>query len=479
MKTSFLSKVKLHLRAFALIAHAHLFNFMGRQGLVLGANTLTGLIPTIYEALDIVSRELLGYIPAVSRNSSGERAALNQTIMIPIAPAGALADNTPAVTAPNTGDSTIGNVTMTISKSKHYPIRWNGEEQRGLINAGSYGGVLTNQFAQAFRALTNQIEADLHATAYQNASRAYGTAGTAPFGTAGDLSDIAQVRKILDDNGAPQTDLQLVMGSAAMANLRGKQNVLFKVNEAGTDDLLRRGIIGELEGSMLHNSAAVKAVTKGTGASYTTDTAGYAVGATVINLITGTGTTLAGDSVTFAGDTNKYVVQVGNTAPGTITLAAPGLLQAIPASATAMTIGNTATSNVAFSKSAVQLITRAPAMPIGPNGEAMDMADDVCRSPTRSRASCSTSPCIVSSCRWFTTAASRGACRPSSRTTSQRCSAKGIRAAQLRPPSFWSFHGLSNGKSRLARLRREPAWFHRDQRVGSDRRPRGIRRRRR
>jgi hypothetical protein len=377
VKTSFLSKVKLHIRAYALIAHAHLFNFMSRQGLVLGANTLTGLIPTIYEALDVVSRELLGYIPAVSKNSSGERAALNQTIMIPIAPAGALADNTPAVTAPNTGDSTIGNVTMTISKSKHYPIRWNGEEQRGMINAGSYGGVLTNQFAQAFRALTNQIEADLHATAYQNASRAYGTAGTAPFGTAGDLSDIAQVRKILDDNGAPQTDLQLVMGSAAMANLRGKQNVLFKVNEAGTDELLRRGIIGELEGSMLHNSNAVKAVTKGTGASYTTDTAGYAVGATVITLITGTGTTLAGDSVTFAGDTNKYVVQVGNTAPGTITLAAPGLLQAIPGSATAMTIGVSATSNVAFSKSAIQLITRAPAMPVGPNGEAMDMADDV------------------------------------------------------------------------------------------------------
>lgn len=377
MKTSFLSNAKLHIRAIALIAHSHLFNFMARQGLVLGANTLTGLIPTIYEALDVVSREQVGFIPAVSRNSNGERAALNQTIMIPIAPAGTMADNTPAVTAPNTGDEAVGNVSMTISKSKHVPIRWNGEEQTGLLNAGSYGGILTNQFAQAFRTLCNAIEVDLFTTAYQNSSRAYGTPATAPFGTAGDLSDIAQSRKILDDNGAPQTDLQLVMGSAAMANLRGKQNVLFKVNEAGTDDLLRRGIIGELEGQMLHNSNAVKAVTKGTGASYTTDTAGYAVGATVINLITGTGTTLAGDSVTFAGDTNKYVVQVGNTAPGTITLAAPGLLQAIPASATAMTIGASATPNMSFSKSAIQLITRAPKMPIGPNGEAMDMADDV------------------------------------------------------------------------------------------------------
>lgn len=341
------------------------------------SNTLTSLIPTIYEALDVVSREQIGFIPAVSRNSSAERAALNQTIMIPVAPATSLADNTPAVTAPNTGDQTIGNVSMTISNSKHAPIRWNGEEQRGLINAGSYQGILVNQFAQAFRALSNQIETDIFTAAYKGASRAYGTAGTAPFGTAGDLSDIAQVRKILDENGAPQTDLQLVLGSAGMANLRGKQNVLFKVNEAGTDQLLRQGIIGRLEGMDLHNSNAVQAVTKGTGASYTTDTAGYAVGATSITLITGSGTILAGDTVTFAGDSNKYVVTSGIAAAGTITIANPGLKVAIGTSATNVTVGNTATPNVAFSTSAVQLITRAPALPVGPNGQPMDSADDM------------------------------------------------------------------------------------------------------
>ena len=91
------------------------------------ANTLTSLTPTIYEALDIVSREMIGFIPAVTRNTTAERAALNQTIMIPITTAQTAADNTPAVTAPNTGDQTVNNVTMTISKSKHVPIRWNGE----------------------------------------------------------------------------------------------------------------------------------------------------------------------------------------------------------------------------------------------------------------------------------------------------------------------------------------------------------------
>lgn len=344
------------------------------------ANTLTGLIPTIYEALDVVSREQIGFIPAVTRNSSAARAALNETIMIPIAPQATLGDNTPAVTAPNTGDQNIGNVTMTISKSKHYPIRWNGEEQRGLNNAGMYGALLLNQFTQAFRTLSNQIEADLFSTVYQNASRAYGTPGTAPFGVAGDLSDIAQVRKILDDNGAPQTDLNLVLGSGAIANLRGKQNVLFKVNEAGTSDLLRHGIIGQLEGQMIRNSNAVQSVAQGTGSGYTTDTAGYAAGATQINIIagsSGSGTILPGNTITFAGDASKYVVTGGISGPGILTIAAPGLRTPISASATAVTVGATATPNLSFSSSAVQLITRSPQMPIGPDGKAMDMAEDV------------------------------------------------------------------------------------------------------
>lgn len=345
------------------------------------ANTLTSLIPTVYEALDVVSRELVGFIPAVSRNSSAERAALNQSILVPIAPASTAGDNTPAVTAPNTGDQTIGNVSMTIDKSKHVPIRWNGEEQRGLLNAGSYNGILRNQFVQAFRTLTNLIEVDLFTTIYTNSSRAYGTAGTAPFGTAGDLSDIAQLRKILDDNGAPQSDLQFVAGSAAMANIRGKQSVLFKMNEAGTDALLREGILGRLEGFDVHNSAAVVQHVKGAMTGFDVNNgAGYVVGDTDIVFDGGTVNTTgakAGDVVTAAGDTNNYIIGTGSTATaGTIVLNSPGL-RATLADAVELTIGNSYTPNLGFSKSAVQLITRVPQMPIGPDGRAMDMADDV------------------------------------------------------------------------------------------------------
>ena len=93
------------------------------------ANTLTDLTPDLYAALDVVSRELVGLIPSVSRDSGVERAALNQTVRSFVTPASTAADITPGQLAPDTGDQTIGNKTITISKSRGVPVRWNGEEQ--------------------------------------------------------------------------------------------------------------------------------------------------------------------------------------------------------------------------------------------------------------------------------------------------------------------------------------------------------------
>lgn len=332
------------------------------------ANTLTSLIPTIYQALDTVSRDQVGMIPAVSLNASAAMAAKDQTIMIPIVPTNSAADITPAVTAPDTGDATIGNTTMTISKARAVPIRWNGEETTGLNNAGTYGTISADRFAQAFRALGNEVESDLTAL-HADASRAYGTAGTTPFASV--ITDVPQLRKILVDNGAPTSDLRMVVDSAAGANLRSLGQFTY-VNQSGTDETLRRGVLGDISGFAVGESGQTVTSTAGTGTGYTSSTAGFAVGITDIAIITGSGTVVAGDVITFAGDSNKYVVESGVAAPGTITIAEPGLKEAIAASAVNMTIVAAAARNMAFDRGAIQLITRAPAMP-----EGGDAADDV------------------------------------------------------------------------------------------------------
>lgn len=323
------------------------------------ANTLTNLIPDLYQSLDVVSRELVGFIPSVTLDSGAERAAVNQNVRSLVAPAAAASDITPAVTPPNDGDQTIGNQVIQITKARRVPIRWNGEEVRGVNTGPGAANIKQMQIQQAIRTLVNEMEADL-AGLHIAASRAYGTPGTTPFGTANDYTPASFARKILMDNGAPQSDLQLVIDTGSGANIRGKQAAAY---QAGDVSLLRQGVLMDLSGMAVRESGQVKTFTKGTGASYTTNTAGYAVGATAITLITGTGTVQAGDVVTFAGDANQYVVAAGVAAPGVITLAAPGLRQAIPASATALTVVNTSVRSMAFHRGALVLATRLPALP--------------------------------------------------------------------------------------------------------------------
>ena len=335
-------------------------------------NTISSIVPDIYEALDVVSRELTGLIPAVTMNASAERAGINQNIVVDVEPAGNVSNITPAMTVPDPTGQTSGSTVIQITKSRAAEFGFIGDDQKKLNTGPGYLSVRANKIAQAIRAVANEVESDL-AGLQATFSRAYGTAGTTPFGTANDYTDASNVLKILKDNGSPQSDNQLVINTAAGANFIGKQSA---VNSAGTDSMLRQGVLLDLAGMPLRESAQIADFTAGTGSSATTDDSGYAVGATVLTLASaGTGTLLAGDVVTFAGDSNKYVITSGDadvSGGGTITLAAPGLRVAMSAATKAITVVASAARNMAFNRSALVLAARAPARP-----EEGDMAEDV------------------------------------------------------------------------------------------------------
>lgn len=327
-------------------------------------NTLTGLAPVIYRGLDIVSRELVGLIPSVSRDTSEEMAAVNQTIRVPITPVKDAFDITPAAVHPESGHDVMSYVDMAITKSKAVSVEWSGEEQKYV--GGQYAEILANQFAQSMRTLSNLVEADLAAT-YKKFSRAYGTAAQVPFGT--NIGETAQLRKLLADNGAPLGGMRMVVDTAAGANLRTLAQ-LTKANEAGTSDTLRRGVLLDINGFQIRESAQLSTHTKGAYTTGDTTSADEPVGETEIAVSSGAGDYVAGDVIYFGTDTaHKYVVASATTS--VITIAEPGLAVAV-ASGAAVTITANYTPHMAFDTNAIKLLARQPKMP-----EGGDSADDV------------------------------------------------------------------------------------------------------
>ncbi len=336
------------------------------------ANVLTPFLKIMFAALANVAREQTGAIRSCTRGVGLEGASINDSIKVPIVPTVSASNLVEGVAPPDSGDFTGDSISMQLTKRRTVWIRFTGEDVKQLRNSGTYDEVMRQRFEQGVRTLANEMEADLCLES-RKLSRAYGLAGTAPFGTAARMTEVAHLRKILQDNGAPMDDLHLILDTTAAAELRDKHSELFKVNEAGEAAFLREGALGKLSGFMLHESAGIAAHTKGTGAGYQSDLiAGYGIGDRTIHVDTGTGAIVAGDVVTFAGDANKYIVETGfaGDGDGDIVLARPGLRAAL-ANDVAMTVGNDFTANFAIHRSAIALGVRPPAVP-----ELGDLATD-------------------------------------------------------------------------------------------------------
>jgi hypothetical protein len=332
-------------------------------------NNLTKLIPILYAAMQVISRELVGLIPAVSRDFRADGAAKGQILRIPVTPPSENQDITPG-TPPVNGGTDFGHIDVAITKSRiAKPIQWTGEEQLSVGN--QLNQMLVNQHAQAMRSLVNEAERDICAEGVLGlagnpgvSGGIYGSSGVTPF--ASNLADLAQIVKIMGDNGAPIADRHGVLNTAAGASIRTLEK-LTNVNQAGDGTLLRQGVLGSLMGFDIRESGGYLPFAPG--ASPVKVSAGVSKGTTVIPVPSLSGAVNKGAIVTI--NSKRYVVTANAAASDTSIVIAPGL-RGDASTNDAISIAAQYLPSLFFSRDAILLAARTPAMPEG-GDEAKDV----------------------------------------------------------------------------------------------------------
>lgn len=338
------------------------------------ANSLIDLFGDAYAAVNQVGRELTGHALTASKSLSNIPVALNQDIVIPLTRRNTSSAVVPQMNISEPPDRTVDNVKVRITNSETSEFGYIGEEYIALNSGVGQMSLQADEIAEAVRVLVNKVELAVATEAYQGASRAFGIAGTTPFGS--NHNELAEIAKIMKDNGAPTNNMGLVLDTTAGVNLSNLTS-LNKVNEAGNDTLLRQNMIGgqPLKGFGIRETSASIIVPAGT-ATGATVTGVNAIGTTTIDMTTAGGGSIVlvkGQYLTIAGDTNKYVIAVdvtiGAATTGDVVIAAPGLREAT-AGTEVVTASVIFSPNVAYNRSAIQLIARPPAIPEGGDARA-------------------------------------------------------------------------------------------------------------
>ena len=344
----------------------------------MATSDISAIAPVLYSAAQEVSNEPFGALDSINLNFDNKGVAKGDYVKVPVAPSQSNAAFSPSNVYPEGTALTAAAVSVEITKSQKNSMVLTGEQIRSLENGGNYQEWVRQWAAQAMRALRNEAEADACIAIKQGASRAYGTAGTTPFATS--LSDLIGVRKILKDNGAPMADLQLLIDSAAEVNMLNL-GIVQQAYAAGSDAERRQGRILRQFGFQVKSSTGVALHTKGTLTSTLSDTlATYAIGTTSINCddsTSDTNTVLAGDIITWAGDSNKYVIgtAIDSMADDTAVVLNRNGLRATLANDVLGTLGANYTANVAFERNAVVGVVRPPIIPSNPTIRAIPVSD--------------------------------------------------------------------------------------------------------
>lgn len=321
------------------------------------ANDFTLLQGSLFDGLHTVSREMQGFIPAATRNSTVERAQVGQSVSYPIITVGEAENTTSSMTIPEPSDLGTETGLLAITNSKNISWGFTGEQQTGLRTGTGVSSVVSQAFAEALRKLSNEVEQTCADEVRYGVSRVVGDVGTVPYSN-NSIRINALANKVLKENGSPLQNIAQIINLGTGVELLSNEK-LTDVDRSGDTMNLRSGAIGRLGGSFIsettanlaHTSSATASVTAATGVS-------HGVGLTTIAL-NKTGL-IRGDVISFANHPDKYMV---TSATGTtVTISAPGLRASV-AGDEVVTVYGDYDMNTSIAQNTLQLVTRAPATP--------------------------------------------------------------------------------------------------------------------
>ncbi len=337
------------------------------------SNTLTDLIDTLIMPMALsVLRESCVMPALVYRDFSNEVAMQNDTIRIPKPQDMGTADTFSSTTGSSSTDLDDPYVDVKADQWKYKQFQMNDKEMRESM----VSGILPSAMESAMKALANSMDLSLLGL-YTDIPYHYGTPGTTPDESA----DIIGVRKVLEDNLAPRQDRRLVFDTSAEAEFL---DLYEKVNETGTTAALREASLGRLFGFETYSDQLINNHSKGTlaAANSIATKAIYATGTKTITLDdssggTLTGTLLAGDKFTIAGDTQVYHVQeAAEAASDEIEISIYPGIQVATTDGAVVTLKDDWTPNLAFHRDAFALVVRPLGSPAENNSATISVQSD-------------------------------------------------------------------------------------------------------
>lgn len=338
------------------------------------SNSLASIIPVIFaQGLSALRNKCV--MPSLCNVSYAPLAAeKGQIITIPIPSAITTADVAPAAYAPDSGNlaPTVAQITLNNWREAAFTLTENEIAQAA-------NGYPAKQATAAISALADYVNSTIFAK-YTKFYSAVGSAGTAPFATT--VNAAVDAKELLTMQKAPSNDRRMVLDTTAMGNALklGAFSYMLNSNDPG---VMKEGEIGRKYGFNWYEDQQVPYHTSTVlTAGAATINGAHSVGATTISIAKATNSSplVAGDIITFAGDSQQYVVGANVTlAVGNTNVSIYPPLAVAQSGGAAMTLTASHRVNLAFQADAFGFVSRTLAHVAGaePNPYSMELADPV------------------------------------------------------------------------------------------------------